>query len=210
MIQIIQFVNTLFTSNTYILYHPDVEIVWVIDPGDSGPLLKWLGDHNRRIKGILVTHTHFDHIYGINNLDKCFPDCRVYVSWNGGLEGLKSDKINGSKYTDYPFIVEKTDVCELAEGDRLNLWEDVCLKVLETPGHSPDSLSFYVDHFLFTGDALIPNIKVVTKIKGGNKELASKTLHRFFYDFDAETVIFPGHNMSASLSEVQKSDCQYV
>lgn len=61
-------------------------------------------------------------------------------------------------------------------------------------GHSDDSLAFFVKPYLFTGGAFIPNIKTVSKLKGGDKELAKLSVQRI-YDFCClETIICPGHN----------------
>ena len=57
------------------------------------------------LKGILVTHSHFDHIYGLNELKSKYPNAEVFAS-NLSLMGFQSSKINGSYYTDWPFILD--------------------------------------------------------------------------------------------------------
>ena len=63
--QIIQIVNSLFQSNTYILSIGESIGVWLVDMGDIRPILKWMSDNGKKdVIGVLLTHTHFDHIYG--------------------------------------------------------------------------------------------------------------------------------------------------
>ena len=65
-------VNTIFNSNTFILSKRDSSIVWIIDPGDVDILITTLQIDNKQVGGVLITHAHFDHIYGLNKLLICF------------------------------------------------------------------------------------------------------------------------------------------
>ena len=76
---IVQIVNSIFSSNTYILSHTDSCRVWLIDIGDIEPVIARLLP-GQQIQGVFLTHTHFDHFYGINRLISLFPDCIVYTS----------------------------------------------------------------------------------------------------------------------------------
>ena len=64
---IVQIVNSIFSSNTYILSHTDSCRVWLIDIGDIEPVIARLLP-GQQIQGVFLTHTHFDHFYGINRL----------------------------------------------------------------------------------------------------------------------------------------------
>lgn len=79
---IVQIVNSIFSSNTYILSHTDSCRVWLIDIGDIEPVIARLLP-GQQIQGVFLTHTHFDHFYGINRLISLFPDCIVYTSAHG-------------------------------------------------------------------------------------------------------------------------------
>ena len=69
MLEATRFINSRFNSNRFILSHPEHDGVWVIDPGDTDPVFEWMKTHHKTsIIGILLTHAHFDHIYGMNEI----------------------------------------------------------------------------------------------------------------------------------------------
>jgi len=77
--------------------------------------------------------------------------------------------------------------------------------VVYTPGHNNDCLSFHIGSNLFTDDALIPGVKVVTKSKYSDKTQAITTIKRIFEQFDDDTMIYPGHDNSILLGNLKYS-----
>ena len=188
-----RFINSIFTSNSYILYTDENENAYVIDPGDSKPIIDWSIKNNKDIIGIFLTHSHFDHIYGINDLLEKFPDIIIYASFFA-KEGLMCEKLNGSRYMEMPFVVDSPNVNIVKEGDSIQLWETIFLNVIETFGHNRDCLTFQIGNNLFTGDALIPGIKVVAKSKYSDKVQAENSIKRILNEYNDNTIIWPGHN----------------
>ena len=82
------------------------------------------------------------------------------------------------------------------------MFEGEFLEVVETPGHGRDCISFYVNGNLFTGDALIPGVKVNTKFKDSNKKEALTSIQKIYNQFDTDTMIWPGHEENCLLEEV--------
>jgi len=199
-----RFINSIFTSNSYILYTDENETAYVIDPGDSIPILNWLIKNNKVLTGIFLTHSHFDHIYGINDLLEKFPDIIIHASFFA-KEGLLCEKLNGSRYMEMPFVVDSPNVNILKEADIIQLWAGKYLNVIETPGHNRDCISLLIGKNLFTGDSLIPGIKVVTKSKYSDKLEAENSIRRVLNEFNDDTMIWPGHNDKCLLGEIKKS-----
>jgi hydroxyacylglutathione hydrolase len=197
-----RFVNTVFNSNTYLLYKLEEETAWVIDPGSStDQLINWLENNEKKLGGILLTHTHFDHIYGLNDLQEKYPGVNVYAS-AFAKEGMISEKLNGSLYKEIPFTIKQPEYIVLKENDYISLWDNSFVNVIETPGHDRDCISFHIDKNLFTGDALIPGIKVFTKLKNGNKKLAESSIQKIKDNYSHDTMIWPGHEMNCLLKEI--------
>ena len=198
-----QFKNNVLSSNSYILYLEEDNGVWVIDPGDSGPLIGWIKSNNKTLSGILLTHSHADHTYGIKDMIKDSPKTKKYSSFLS-IETFKSERLNGSLYLEMPFTIDSEDFIFISEGDEVRLWADFSLKVLETPGHNNDCLSFAMGSLLFTGDALIPGKKVHTRSKFGNKNVAESTIDRIISTFSSDTFIYPGHGDICTLLECSR------
>lgn len=177
MLEVTRFVNSRFSSNTFILSHPEHDDIWVVDPGDTEPVFEWMKTYQKTcITGILLTHAHFDHIYGMNEIVSRYPSCIVYIANEYGLDALHNPKINGSKYTEEgPIeIVENAKVEYYRES--MQLWNGMEMKTINTPGHSDDSQCLLVDGMLFTGDTLIKDVRTVTKLKGGSVEKLEESM----------------------------------
>ena len=204
MITINRFEHLDFTSNTYLIRHKLFkENVYLIDVGNSQEVLDTLMP-NQKVKGIFLTHAHFDHICGINNIIDRFPECIVYCSEYAHM-GLLSEKLNLSFYHLERLVFKGKYVNLINEGMSLELYTNSHLKVLETKGHNRGSLSFVIKKGIFTGDALIPRFAVVTKLKSGNKEDAKKSVQIIYQSIESEQIIYPGHGPIFKKSEVDWS-----
>lgn len=204
-INIVKHVNAHSKSNTYILSIKGNEGVWVLDPGDSNFLLNWLNKTKKNLLGILVTHSHIDHIYGINDLQKEYPGAKVYASVDAKV-GMLSTKLNLSHYHEEPYIVERKDVIIIEDKQKLELWKGIFIIAHHTPGHNTECLSYEVENMLFTGDSLLPGVKVFTKFNGGNKIEASNTIIKIFNTFPLRQIIYPGHGAICTLEDLKNEN----
>ena len=184
-------VNQVFTTRSYILSSDDGKSAWLVDVGDTDRILERLSPETR-VAGVLLTHVHYDHIYGLPSLSFRFPDCKVFTN-EAGLSCLIDTRLNMSRYHDDPIAYGGDNVVVVKDRDRIRLFDDVFATVYETPGHHPTSLCFRVGDRLFTGDAYIPGVKVVTTLPGGDKILAKESLERIKVLAEGLAVL-PGHD----------------
>jgi hydroxyacylglutathione hydrolase len=201
--KIVRHVNRLFSSNTYILFLDDQKDFWVIDPGDFDFIDNWIQRNHKSLKGVLLTHSHFDHIYGVDQLLEKYPSARLFASAYA-KEGLCSEKINGSKYQDNPFTIKHNDIESIREGNSIELWNGHEAGVVETAGHGRDCITYKIGFNLFTGDSLIPGVKVFTKMKYGDKNQAEDSIKRILSQYSDDSIIWPGHMDSCTLGEVKR------
>jgi glyoxylase-like metal-dependent hydrolase (beta-lactamase superfamily II) len=181
---------------TYILVDEEVPDVWIVDCGDVDALIEKLLDLKGgvfSIKGTLLTHAHYDHIYGLPKLTDLFPDIKVYTN-SFGKKLLESERLNMSRYHEDPINYMSKNLMECVEGDAIDLFDGVQAKVHHTPGHCPSCLSYEIGDFLFTGDAYIPGVKVVTTLRGSDKQQAIQSVERLLA-MSKGKIICPGHEV---------------
>jgi hydroxyacylglutathione hydrolase len=191
ILQIKQIISALFKSNTYILSTINSCDVWLVDVGNIEDVIKELPD-KASIAGVFLTHTHLDHIFGINKLVDLFPDCTVFTS-EFGKESLYSSKLNLSYYHDYPIVFKGSKIHVLKETINIKIFNNYFIEVIETPGHNPGCLTYVIGDNIFTGDSYIPGYKVVTKLKGGDKNQSELSLLKIGERIKESTTIYPGH-----------------
>ena len=137
--------NSFFSSRTYWLSDDCQNKFWLVDCGDIEEVINQIPAQSL-IAGVLLTHVHFDHIYGLNRLMKMMPDCVIYTN-DFGQKSLTDPKRNFSRYhTDIDdFIFEHPEkVIVVGEGDKIELFEGVYADVYYTPGHDESCLCYEV------------------------------------------------------------------
>ena len=90
MTRLTDITNSIFTSKTYVLGDSNHSSVWLVDCGDMDKVLAQIGE--RMIVGVLLTHAHFDHIYGLPELLRRFPHCQV-VTNEAWLKALADSRL---------------------------------------------------------------------------------------------------------------------
>jgi hydroxyacylglutathione hydrolase len=186
----------IVASNCIVIFDEITNKGAVVDPGilSLKPLQDVIQQHHIDIAFVLNTHGHFDHTAGNNllcppHLLAIHPDDENLLMTGGGASmfGLGSPPPSPSP-----------DVA-LHHEDILNLGE-LQLKVIHTPGHTPGSVSFYIEHedTLITGDTLFQGSVGRTDLPGGNEIQLMKSLARYLSLPDS-TVILPGHGPASTI-----------
>jgi glyoxylase-like metal-dependent hydrolase (beta-lactamase superfamily II) len=184
-------------TNAYLLSRPDENKGIIIDPGmNPKSLLKRID--GMEIEAILLTHAHFDHIGGVDEIRK-LKKCPVYLH-DAEADWLTNANRNGS--TKWPELGGPivTDPAEYAldEGQVLKLL-GLELKVFHTPGHSPGSVSFLLGPHLFGGDVLFRLSVGRTDLPGGRNEELMDSIHGKLFKLPDETIVYPGHGPKTTI-----------
>lgn len=185
-------------TNGYVLSNDKGEGI-IIDPGmNPASMIAHVKDLD--IVAILLTHAHFDHIGGLEEVREA-TKAPVYIH---DLEQdwlLDADK-NGS--TRWPMVTDPI-VCQprnqaLSDGQILEL-VGFSLKVLHTPGHSPGSVSFYFEkeNILLAGDTLFAASIGRTDLPGGDHETLLRSIRNKILELPEETKVYPGHGPETTI-----------
>lgn len=194
-------INLFFNANTYIIKSISNEKeCYLIDIGNATDILNDLA-HGQYIKGIFLTHAHYDHICGINQIIDEFPNCTVFCS-EYTKKALADSKINLSFYHQTPITYNGNNIEVINEKESINLFHAINIEVIETPGHNEGSLTFKIEDSIFTGDSLIPGTPVVTKLKSGNKTQALSSIIKIRNSIAKNATVYPGHGASILVDEI--------
>lgn len=179
--------NTVFNSCSYVLAQDGAS--WVVDCGDVEQILPFI---EGQLRGVMLTHSHFDHIYGLNDLLALFPHTPVLTN-AAGRDGLLSDKLNFSRYHETPFTLDTPEDIRLVDDQEcFELFNGVSAQAIYTPGHSPCSVTWKIDDALFTGDSFIPGVKTVTNFPHSDRQLAGESRERILRLAES-CQVYPGH-----------------
>ena len=148
--EIIALPTTGFTSNCYIIHNG--KEAFVVDASISEKkILTKLSELNLSLKGILLTHGHFDHMWRTQELrDK--TGAPLYIHEFDAEMLTDSDKNAYRTFTGNEFTIEKADVL-LRDGDTVSLGNEV-IKVIHTPGHTKGSVCYDTGDSLLSGDTI--------------------------------------------------------
>lgn len=195
-------INSPVDSNCHIIFEKKSKNCVVVDPGTSDciELINVLNDLKLVPRYIVLTHEHFDHIWGVNNLKDIY--CCQIVCSKICSERIVLRKKNLSVF--HNNVGFETYPADLVLGKRDNLkLNNLEFFFFETPGHTDGSICFSIQDKLFTGDTIIMNNKTVTKLPGGCKIKLKESLD-YIYSlyFNTEMTIYSGHGNSFKMSEL--------
>lgn len=203
--KISRFTMNPFGMNCYILWSSPGGECAVIDPGmmldsEREMITSFIDGNNLTVKHVLLTHCHIDHACGAR-----------WLAQHYGAEieaGAKEDIIAqnmplqaqrfGLRIDSTPLVIDKI----LSEGDIITLAGEE-IKVLETPGHSPGSLSFYIPEssVILTGDVIFQSSIGRTDLLGGSFPQLIDVIKTKILTLPSETVIVPGHGDTTTVGD---------
>ena len=202
MLKIKVFVFNPVMENTYLLYDETQEAV-IIDCGASNvheqkQVADFIKEKNLKLKRLLNTHSHFDHILGNGFIYETYGLKPEYHKNEEAISELK--KLNE---TFAPIKYKHIDAEHFIEHEEEIVFGNTKLKALLTPGHTLGGLSFYSekDGCVFTGDTLFHHDIGRTDLPGGNHEELIQSINNHLFTLPDSTVVYPGHEEPTTIEE---------
>ena len=202
MIHIEHFTFNLFQERCCVTWD-DEGFCAVIDPGccDAAELEQITGfieKHNLKPVCIMLTHGHFDHIYGASALVQKY-DIPAYAHIN---EKFTIENTNPQICRLYDLsLPAEFAMTPVSEGEVIEVG-DLRFEVIETPGHSKGGLCFYekTEGILFSGDTLFAGAIGRTDQLGGDYDLLMKSIFEKLMVLDGSVTVIPGHGPETSIA----------
>ena len=156
---------------TYVIADEKSKLAAVIDPSwDLEKVLNALKTNELKVKYIINTHTHFDHVLGNEQL-AALTDAEIIMHKNSQLD---------------------KDIA-VDDGDTIDLG-NISMKVMYTPGHSKDSICLLAENKLFTGDTLFVGSCGRVDLPGGSASELYDSLFGKLVKLDDRIEVYPGHD----------------
>ena len=193
------FVSGMLENNNYLLIDEQSKEAVLIDCTSYIPEIKEiLNNYNAKLKYILITHAHFDHVLGINDFHENFPKTRILIPL-ADKELLENINIFIDKFMVGMESVEIPHVDEyITENSIIKIGEQV-IKVISTPGHTKGGVCYFVDDKIFSGDTIFLGSVGRTDLPGGSYEQLRKSIKDILKLFDDKINIYCGHGDSTTV-----------
>ena len=189
-------VGTLQT-NCYILQSDATAII--IDPGDEPErIVRFLNDIKVKPSKIVATHTHFDHVLGVDSIrtELNIP----FLIHRDDLSMLESMQNRVRQFMGFEVPPPPKVDGYLKDGELLKLGDET-IRFLHTPGHSPGSISLSGDEYVLTGDALFNQSIGRTDLPGGDLNTLVHSIRERLFKLGDETVVYPGHGPETTIGD---------
>ena len=188
----------MIEANCYIVADEGTKLCAVIDPGDeSNCVMDYLERNHLRCKYIFITHGHFDHTMAANAVAEQ-TGAKICMH----IADANAD-VGSAPYRFTP----PEDTLWYKEGDELSVG-NLTFKILETPGHSPGSVSILCEDSIFTGDTLFRDSCGRTDLPGGDMPTLLHSLKKIC-DLPGNLDVYPGH-MDATTLDHERHYNYYV
>lgn len=189
-------------TNCYFVYREGTKDVIFFDPADKGDYIyENLKEKNLNVKGILLTHGHFDHIWGTNKLRE-LSGAPIYA-YEEEKVLCEDAAINVSDQVGRPYTVIPDRY--LKDGEEVTIAGITC-KLIATPGHTVGSCCYYFeeDGILVAGDTLFLESVGRTDLATGSMSALIRSVKDKLFKLPDETKVYPGHGDITTIGHEKK------
>ena len=198
------FIFNPLQTNCVVIWADGSPACTVVDPGMSSPeglqeLTDYFALHGLRPEAILLTHGHFDHIWGVEKLLALY-DIPVYLH-PADLHIMDQLTAGFRSIGPFNFLKHEFPAREVADGQVITT-SSASWKVLHTPGHSPGSVCYWSadNNLLLSGDTLFAGSIGRSDLTGGDYDQLMASIKGKLLDLPGETDVIPGHGQPTTIA----------
>ncbi len=194
-----------FAENAYVIWDRTTGEAVVIDPGDEAPrLLDGIRRRGLRVRLILATHGHLDHVGAVAELRAATgAPFHIHERELRLLAGLEDQAALFGLPA--PAVPEVDG--HIVEGQTFQVGSgELAIRALETPGHSPGGVTFAAGEALFVGDAVFAGSIGRTDLPGGDHPTLIRSIRERILSWPDRTILYPGHGPSTTVGEERREN----
>ena len=184
-------------TNCYFVYRQGQKEVILFDPADRGDYIyETLKKHDLHVAAILLTHGHFDHIWGSNKL-RDLSGANIYA-FEDEREVCEDSGLNVSAQAGRSYTVKADSYVK--DGEKFTIAGMTC-KLIATPGHTKGSCCYYFedDGILISGDTLFQESVGRTDLPTGSMSKLVRNVKEKLMCLPDEVKVYPGHGESTTI-----------
>lgn len=188
----------MLETNCYIYKDDETGEGMLVDPGgDASNILEIISDNNIKIKYIVLTHGHWDHIGAIERI-KAHTNAEILIHENDAeclhdssaslsvMFGINSPNVKPDRF--------------IKQGDELKVGNS-SFKVIHTPGHTPGGICLHGENILLSGDTLFQGAIGRTDLPGGDYKTIMESIRSKLMVLDENTAVYPGHGKKTTIGK---------
>ena len=203
------FITTPFQQNTRVLTCAETNRAVCVDPGDSADeIAAYINENNFNLQAITLTHAHLDHIGGVSDLYKIFPQAEILLHKHDedlyyGLPsqplfmGIRRHQLKelGLEYEVPPRLTRYWQDREIYAVGNLNF------KILHCPGHTPGHIILAEERLrkIFSGDCLFAGSIGRTDLPGGDYEQLISSITEKILPLGDDATVYSGHGADTTI-----------
>ena len=191
-----QYIAGPIEANNYLVADENSKEAVLIDCSERLPqIIDDVKNLGLKVKYILLTHGHFDHVMGVNEMKKEL-NAEVLINKKDEKQLEMTKTILG---TFGLFVDKNPEYDRFIDGNTELKIGDIPIKILETPGHTEGGMCYLIDGNLFSGDTLFKRYVGRTDLPGGNYSKIENSIKNVLYKLDDNTIVYPGHNEKTTI-----------
>ena len=190
-----------FGTNSYLVVDDDTHDAVVIDSNlEPALVVDTARERGANVRAILLTHTDLDHIAGLHELREAFGPIPIAVH---DAERDVLDQGRPLRREFGPIATRVDNLASLADGEPYRAGS-LQFEVLHTPGHSPGGVTFKIDGFLFTGDALFAGSVGRSDFTNSNSTALLEGIRSKLLTQPDEMIVYSGHGSATTIGRERK------
>ena len=193
-------------NNNFLLIDEESKEAVLIDASTPSALIDAkIEEHGAKLKYILLTHGHFDHIMGVNYYREKYS-AKVLLSeadkelFNSVDEWAKNFGINGAEPQHVDEFIKDGDIIKIGNKE---------IKVIATPGHTKGGVCYLIGKKLFTGDTLFKLSVGRVDLPGGSFQELEASIKEKLFTLDENITVYPGHGPFSTVG-YEKNNNQFL